>query len=108
MDEDSLVYKGLAATLAIIIATKLKDFVNELGTKQQTKAQLVDSMKESQQKFKCPVCLDYLEDATFASIKCGHVYCWYCISRWMGSEQNCPVCRVPCEAPDLIPLANLK
>ena len=104
-DEDALVYKGLAAALTIITLTKLKEYVNEPANTNPSNT----TMKEGSHKYKCPVCYDHLEGATFASINCGHVYCWYCISRWMAtSEQTCPVCRIKCEGPDLIPLANLK
>lgn len=71
-------------------------------------------MRPSQQNFKCPVCYDSFETTAFTSVKCGHVYCWYCIAKWMSDRAekeesgSCPVCRVPCDPPDLLPLMNLK
>lgn len=107
LDEDSVIYKGLGAVLGIITIKKLIDLLNFENIKQIDSVTSIE-MKESHHKYKCPVCYDHLEGASFASIKCGHVYCWHCISRWMSTEQNCPVCRVSCDPPDLIPLANLK
>lgn len=113
MDEDALLYKGLAAALGLITLAKMNDFLKhppQIITKAAEAKNSVSLMKEGDVKFKCPVCYDYLEDASFASINCGHVYCWHCISRWIGaaSELTCPVCRLACEPTDLIPLANLK
>lgn len=111
LDEDALIYKGLALALGILSLKKLNDFIKE-QTKITISVAVSTSMKPSKQKFKCPVCFDSIEEAAFASIKCGHVYCWHCIYKWMTakslSKGSCPVCRVPCDPPDLIPLANLK
>ena len=111
LDEDALIYKGLAVALGILSLKKLKDLLKDQQSK-NTGNFIVSTMKPAKQKYKCPVCFDSIEGAAFASIKCGHVYCWHCIYQWMTakilSNGSCPVCRVPCDPPDLIPLANLK
>lgn len=112
MDKDAVIYKGLAVALSVVGLCKLNEFIKEYLSAQSTTKRDVEpaSMKPSKQQYKCPVCFDAIEGAAFASIKCGHVYCWHCITKWMASEStgSCPVCRVPCDPPDLLPLANLK
>lgn len=109
LDEDALIYKGLAVALGILSLKKLGSFIKEQQQK-SVKLKVEESfMKPSKQKYKCPVCFDSMEEAAFASINCGHVYCWHCIYKWMSTgEGTCPVCRKPCDPPDLIPIANLK
>jgi hypothetical protein len=110
LDEDALIYKGLAVALGVLSIKKLNDFIRD--QKRVKTVVSVSTMKPAKEKFKCPVCFDSIEEAAFASIKCGHVYCWHCIYQWMTTKSllngSCPVCRVPCDPPDLIPLANLK
>ena len=115
LDEDALIYKGLAVALGIMTLKKLNDFFKEQqpGRKIKSSTAMSTMMKPAKQKFKCPVCFDSIEEAAFASIKCGHVYCWHCIYKWMTTKSSlsngtCPVCRVACDPTDLIPLANLK
>lgn len=114
LDEDALIYKGLALTLGILSIKKANDFIKEqnlISAKKTIAISQESPIKPSKQKHKCPVCYDSIEDAAFASIKCGHVYCWHCIYKWMAAAEmngSCPVCRVPCDPPDLLPLANLK
>mmetsp|Transcript_62223 Transcript_62223/g.184036 ORF Transcript_62223/g.184036 Transcript_62223/m.184036 type:complete len:489 (-) Transcript_62223:31-1497(-) len=39
------------------------------------------------------------------SRNCGHVLCWECIQRWIGTvKEECPVCRAPAGPGDIIPL----
>lgn len=40
------------------------------------------------------------------SIKCGHVVCWTCLQSWLLEHPTCPICRVPCEATDVMALHN--
>lgn len=114
LDADSWIYKGLALATGILAFNNLREaFIthNPSIITSNTKS----LMKPCRQQYKCPVCLDPIAGLSFASIKCGHVYCWHCISKWMILEREaemqeswCPVCRVACNPPDLLPLANLK
>ena len=41
------------------------------------------------------------------SIKCGHVFCWYCIQQWLTYyDTKCPICRTICTANDIQLLYN--
>ncbi|KAI2660364.1 Tripartite motif-containing protein 16 [Labeo rohita] len=53
----------------------------------------------SQDKFRCPVCLDLLKDPV--TIPCGHSFCMSCFTcRWNQDDQkrvySCPQCRQTC------------
>lgn len=40
-------------------------------------------------------------------VDCGHVFCWSCIQKWVQTVRpECPLCRTPCSAADVIPLYN--
>ena len=52
----------------------------------------------------CGICMNPRTHPA-ASIKCGHVFCWDCLQRWMSSvRQECPLCRVPAKPNDVLPL----
>lgn len=102
MDEDALLYKGLAVVLAIVSVSKLKE---SFAKQQQHHKSEARNPKIKCSDSKCPVCLDPMI-TPFTSTNCGHVYCWQCIVKWMQGDRSCPVCRVACEPPDLLPLAN--
>ena len=40
-------------------------------------------------------------------VNCGHVFCWTCLQKWVQTVRpECPICRSPCLAKDVIPLYN--
>ncbi len=39
----------------------------------------------------CPICNDIMMDGMFLS-RCGHNFCYSCISRWLPTANTCPVC----------------
>jgi hypothetical protein len=41
------------------------------------------------------------------SIRCGHVFCWYCIQQWLTYyDTKCPICRTICTTNDIQLLYN--
>ena len=44
----------------------------------------------------CAVCLEKFQDGDQCRVLsgCKHVYHRFCIERWLGETQNCPVCRL--------------
>uniref|UniRef100_A0A0A9WHX1 E3 ubiquitin-protein ligase Bre1 n=1 Tax=Lygus hesperus TaxID=30085 RepID=A0A0A9WHX1_LYGHE len=47
----------------------------------------------------CPICLD--QTLLLASTKCGHVYCYDCISRAVSKQGRCPTCRAALRPKDI-------
>mmetsp|Transcript_10650 Transcript_10650/g.26897 ORF Transcript_10650/g.26897 Transcript_10650/m.26897 type:complete len:441 (+) Transcript_10650:151-1473(+) len=42
-----------------------------------------------------------------APSSCGHVLCWNCLIQWVSTVRpECPICRAPCTAKDVLPLHN--
>jgi peroxin-10 len=40
-----------------------------------------------------------------APSSCGHVCCWNCLIQWVSTVRpECPICRAPCSAKDILPL----
>ncbi|CAM9742799.1 unnamed protein product [Scytosiphon promiscuus] len=43
---------------------------------------------------RCPICRDELPGVHRGIVKCGHVFCFSCIHKWVKRQKNsCPVCR---------------
>lgn len=60
---------------------------------------------ESSSKYNCCMCVDSAKNASV--IPCGHVYCWYCITGWLRTNKQCPLCREPCEPQQTVLLRNV-
>ena len=56
---------------------------------------------KSEQKIVCPICLDALQEIVAPRVtKCGHIFCWPCLVRYLTYEQKqnwkkCPLCADP-------------
>lgn len=56
-------------------------------------------------RFECNICFEQATDAVVS--KCGHLFCWPCIHRWMEARSEnptCPVCKSVIDRDRLIPL----
>ena len=42
---------------------------------------------------RCPICLGRVASAVRPS-KCKHVFCSFCLKKWMKSSDKCPYCRI--------------
>eukprot|EP00800_Vazella_pourtalesii_P019147 TRINITY_DN6420_c0_g1_i1.p1 TRINITY_DN6420_c0_g1~~TRINITY_DN6420_c0_g1_i1.p1 ORF type:complete len:206 (-),score=29.76 TRINITY_DN6420_c0_g1_i1:219-782(-) len=65
-----------------------------------------DSKEDSSSSpFECNICFDTAKDAVLS--KCGHLYCWPCIYRWMDHKPvnpTCPVCKGSISKDTLTPI----
>eukprot|EP00039_Didymoeca_costata_P008246 m.109490 g.109490 ORF g.109490 m.109490 type:complete len:579 (+) comp14003_c2_seq3:719-2455(+) len=50
---------------------------------------------------KCPVCLQIFQEAYLT--KCGHSFCYACITQHLQTKSACPICRNPLTARDIFP-----
>uniref|UniRef100_A0A8V5H4U0 RING-type E3 ubiquitin transferase n=1 Tax=Melopsittacus undulatus TaxID=13146 RepID=A0A8V5H4U0_MELUD len=41
---------------------------------------------------RCPICLDSWEEASYV-LPCLHQFCYPCITRWVDSKPECPLCK---------------
>eukprot|EP00986_Skeletonema_menzelii_P014971 scaffold10708_cov164-Skeletonema_menzelii.AAC.5 len=55
----------------------------------------------------CPICLDIFKDASNLR-RCGHDFCNSCISRWLSTNNTCPVCRDRADPGDVLPSRLLR
>jgi len=54
----------------------------------------------------CTICRRFRRHPA-ASLSCGHVCCWDCWIQWVSTVRpECPLCRSPCKAQDIIALYN--
>lgn len=60
----------------------------------------LESSKERQSRFKCPLCLE--KCVSQSATTCGHIFCWSCISDWTSEKSECPVCRTTIHPQQLI------
>ncbi|KAK2711655.1 ankyrin repeat domain-containing protein 2-like [Artemia franciscana] len=51
----------------------------------------------------CPICLNELKDP-LRTLKCKHVFCGYCIKKWLQVKASCPMDRNAVVIKDLSPL----
>ncbi|XP_067680203.1 serine/threonine-protein kinase fray2-like [Haliotis asinina] len=65
-----------------------KDMEAELQ-KQKQSLERVKSTLDSE--LQCSICNELFVQAT--SLNCAHAFCALCISQWMKTSQNCPMCR---------------
>ena len=49
----------------------------------------------------CPICYDEVDNATIAQC-CNNKFCFGCLSHWLSSNKNCPLCRTTITINDLI------
>lgn len=57
---------------------------------------------EPRSTFECNICFDDVRDPVVT--KCGHLFCWLCLSSWIKKNKDCPVCKAEVSKENVIPL----
>lgn len=52
----------------------------------------------------CVLCMDVRTNVS--AIRCGHMFCYYCILDWLKTKNECPVCRDPAKPSNVVFLVN--
>ena len=50
----------------------------------------------------CPVCMDIMRNAT-TTVPCAHTFCGQCVRQALNLKHECPMCKAPVRAENLIP-----
>jgi len=56
----------------------------------------------SQGNFECNICLEAASEPVVT--RCGHLYCWNCLVKWLENKNDCPVCKGGVVKEECIPL----
>eukprot|EP00746_Dinoflagellata_sp_MGD_P160983 gnl/MRDRNA2_/MRDRNA2_87980_c0_seq1.p1 gnl/MRDRNA2_/MRDRNA2_87980_c0~~gnl/MRDRNA2_/MRDRNA2_87980_c0_seq1.p1 ORF type:complete len:359 (+),score=85.07 gnl/MRDRNA2_/MRDRNA2_87980_c0_seq1:29-1105(+) len=69
----------------------------QLRWAEQQRANRSTSVAEGQREVgECPICLEPIsDDSSPKFLACGHGFHDFCISRWLQSRPQCPLCRMP-------------
>ena len=60
------------------------------------------SKKKSREVGECVLCMDRLKEITLT--KCGHLFCWSCITKYLQYQPSCPLCKSKCLAQNVVRL----
>lgn len=63
-----------------------------------------DDQNQRSVNYHCCMCVAGARHPT--AIPCGHTFCWYCITGWLRTKKECPLCRAPCQPQRAILLLN--
>lgn len=65
-----------------------------------------ESKEDENSLFECNICLESAKDPVIT--RCGHLYCWNCLYKWLHSPSNpsltCPVCKSGVKMDELTPI----
>ncbi|KAI7898583.1 WD40-repeat-containing domain protein [Cokeromyces recurvatus] len=61
---------------------------NDESPSEQSKESATDALDE---ELACPICQDIMKEVY--ATKCGHSFCYFCISRHLRNQEDCPMCR---------------
>ncbi|XP_037041702.1 uncharacterized protein LOC119078305 [Bradysia coprophila] len=52
-------------------------------------------------KMQCAICLAIIDEHQVSSIPCGHIFCTFCITKYIETRRNCPKCGKPAKLEDV-------
>lgn len=50
-------------------------------------------LQDSSKDTICGICRDTFNDSNICFVKCGHIFCFNCLSAFSKEQQKCPICR---------------
>ncbi|NBO98867.1 MAG: DEAD/DEAH box helicase [Proteobacteria bacterium] len=70
-----------------------KTYESYLRTYQYLKNATDQLQMDNTLTLECPICMDTIPDGQLTLTKCGHKFCWDCITRAHESGGKCPMCK---------------
>jgi hypothetical protein len=111
MNNDKLLYYAVKAENLLLVKTlldiqnvgsdssSLSDFSSsdssssDSSSSDSSSSDSSSSDSSSQNINECPVCFETYENKCRATISCGHVCCYSCLSKLKRQYMSCPICR---------------
>ncbi|XP_076231052.1 peroxisomal biogenesis factor 10 [Calliopsis andreniformis] len=87
--------------IATLVQCALKIWQNSNSKDQNNKYTALD---EKHTKNTCQLCLENVPNTT---TPCGHLFCWFCLTDWLNSKPQCPVCRTHVAPSRIVYIMNL-
>lgn len=78
------------------------EYIKEKSEEKTEKSEEKKDKNESRNTFECNICFDDVRDPVVT--KCGHLFCWGCLSSWIKKNNDCPVCKAEVLRENVIPL----
>jgi peroxin-10 len=78
----------------------------EVYQSKNLKEEIISEDKELENNFsiQCQLCLGNVPDTV---TPCGHLFCWTCLTEWLRTRNQCPICREIVIPSKIVPLFNL-
>lgn len=57
-----------------------------------SKFECLKSLKQNDKYIECSICLNFTDTMSIVT-KCGHIYHYRCIMKWLNYQKCCPICR---------------
>ncbi|XP_011497870.1 PREDICTED: peroxisome biogenesis factor 10 [Ceratosolen solmsi marchali] len=78
----------------------------QLWQSKKSKLEIInkDTMFDNNSISECQLCLEYVSVST---TPCGHLFCWDCLTEWLQTKSQCPICRETVISSRIVPLMNL-
>lgn len=95
---DDILKLELKNKLSIIkkTITIKKDKYNIIETTYNYLLNVINNLKNNDEEYECPICLDTISDNMLTITKCGHKFCWDCLCKTYNinnkQEMKCPTC----------------
>lgn len=76
----------------VLILWLLQDIASSFEDYKLNKQAVLSPISDiSKCNYKCIICYETQEDPV--ALRCGHIFCYKCIKRWISDHSTCPLCR---------------
>lgn len=100
-------FKILSALTAIQLSVHIFNAVFKIKNLQIDERDVNEHSEELQplnSNKACQLCLEPRKNTSLSF--CGHLFCWFCIHKWLQTSNECPICRKTLNPRKIVPLQN--